>query len=145
MPPHSGTGTARLINISTRAEVGTGANIIIPGLVIKGAGGEQLLVRADGPSLTAFGVPGALGQPSLTLTAQSNGRAFDTNTGWGTNTTPTPAQIANIAAAVGAFAFASGSADSALVVILQPGAYTMQVSGVGNTTGVALAEVYEVP
>jgi hypothetical protein len=139
------TGTARLVNLATRAQVGTGGNILIPGFVIGGTGGETLLVRAVGPSLAAFGVTGVLAQPSLSLTAQADGRMLDTNTGWGTNTTPTPAQIASIAASVGAFSLASGSADSALVVNLQPGAYTMQITGVGGTTGVALAEIYEVP
>ena len=47
--------------------------------------------------------------------------------------------------AVGAFALTAGSQDSALVVNLQPGGYTIQISGLGNTTGVALAEIYEVP
>jgi probable HAF family extracellular repeat protein len=138
----SSSGT-RLINISTRAPVGTGANILIPGFVIKGTGSEQLLVRGDGPSLTAFGVTGALAQPSLSVF--SGQTVIASNTGWGTSTNPTPAQIASIAAQVGAFPFVSGSADSATIVSLTPGAYTMQVSGVGNTTGDALAEVYEVP
>jgi hypothetical protein len=136
------TGTARLINIATRAQVGTGGNILIPGFVIRGTGNEELLVRGDGPSLTAFGIPGALAQPSLTVTAQSNGSTIGTNTGWGTNANP--AQITSVGASVGAFSLATGSADSALIINLQPGAYTMQVSGVSGTTGVALAEVYEV-
>jgi hypothetical protein len=139
----SSTGTARLINIATRAQVGTGGNILIPGFVIGGTGVEELLVRADGPSLTSFGVTGVLAQPSLTVTAQSTGQSIGSNTGWGTNANPS--QVASIAASVGAFAFASGSADSALVVNLAPGAYTMQITGVDATTGVALAEVYEVP
>ena len=133
---------ARLINISTRAQVGTGGSILIPGFVIGGSGTETLLIRADGPSLTAFGVPGALAAPSLVLTAQATGVTLATNTGWGTNSNP--AQIASVAVQVGAFALESGSADCAVIVTLQPGAYTVQVSGVGNTTGVALAEVYEV-
>jgi hypothetical protein len=134
----------RLINIATRAQVETGGNILIPGFVIGGSGTETLLIRADGPALTAFGVSGALAAPSLVLTNQSTGATLATNTGWGTNTNPTPAQIASVAAQVGAFALANGSADCAAIVTLQPGAYTVQVSGVGGTTGVALAEVYEV-
>ena len=137
------TGTARLVNIATRAMVGTGGNILIPGFVIGGTGTEELLVRGDGPALTAFGVSGALAQPSLTVTSQSTGATIASNTGWGTNSNPS--QISSIAASVGAFAFATGSADSALIVNLPPGAYTMQISGVGSTTGVGLAEVYEVP
>jgi outer membrane protein assembly factor BamB/subtilisin family serine protease/septal ring-binding cell division protein DamX len=136
------SGGTRLVNISTRAQVGTGANIIIPGFVISGVGSEQLLVRGDGPSLTPFGVAGVLAQPSLSV-FDSTGKLIASNTGWGSSSNPS--QIASVAAQVGAFAFASGSADSAAVVNLPSGAYTMQVSGVGGTTGVALAEVYEVP
>jgi Beta-propeller repeat len=134
-------GSARLINISTRAMVGTGANILIPGFVISGSGTETLLIRADGPALTGFGVAGALAQPSLSV-FDSAGTVVASNTGWGTNTNPS--QIASAAATVGAFALASGSADCAVLASLSPGAYTVQVSGVGNSTGVALAEVYEV-
>jgi len=136
-----GSSSARLINISTRAQVGTGANILIPGFVIGGSGTETLLIRADGPALTGFGVAGALAQPSLSV-FDSSGNVVASNTGWGTNANP--AQIASAAASVGAFALASGSADCALIAALPAGAYTVQVSGVGNSTGVALAEVYEV-
>ena len=137
------TGTARLVNISTRAQVGTGANLLIPGFVIGGTGAEQLLVRGDGPGLTQFGVTGVLAQPSLSV--YSGSTVIASNASWGTSTNPTPAQIASVAAQVGAFPFTSGSADCAQVVNLTAGAYTMQISGVGNTTGVALAEIYEVP
>jgi hypothetical protein len=139
----SSSGT-RLINISTRGEDGTGANLIIPGFVVRGSGPEELLVRADGPSLTPFGVSGVLANPSLTVTNQS-GAVIASNTGWETSTVPTPAGLSSVFAQVGAFAFPSGSTDSAAEISLTAGAYTFQVSGVGNTTGVALAEVYEVP
>jgi len=138
---NSGVLTTRLINISTRALVGTGANILIPGFAITGSGTETLLIRADGPSLTQYGVTGVLAQPSL-IVYDSSQHVVATNTGWGTNSNP--ALIASTAASVGAFAFASGSADCALIVSLPAGSYTAQVSGVNNTTGVALAEVYEV-
>jgi hypothetical protein len=137
----SGNGSARLINISTRAQVGTGANILIPGFVIGGSGTETLLIRADGPALAAFGVAGALAQPSLSV-FDSTGTVVASNTGWGTNSNA--AQISSAAASVGAFALPSGSADCALIASLPAGAYTVQVSGVNNSTGVALAEVYEV-
>ena len=136
----SGSSGARLVNISTRAQVGTGGNILIPGLAVGGSGTETLLIRADGPALTQFGVAGVLAQPSLTVL--SGQTVVASNTGWGTN--PSPSQIASVAAQVGAFPLVSGSADCALIVSLAPGAYTVQISGVGNTTGVALAEVYEV-
>lgn len=138
----SSSGT-RLVNISTRAPVGTGGNIMIAGFVVSGSGTEQLLVRGDGPSLTQFGVPGVLAQPSLSVISQASGATIASNTGWGTS--PNPSLIASTGAVVGAFGFASGSADSAVVTNLTAGAYTAEVSGVNNTTGVALAEVYEVP
>jgi YVTN family beta-propeller protein len=137
----SSTGT-RLINISTRAQVGTGANIIIPGFVISGTGSEQLLVRADGPGLAQFGVGGLLAKPSLSV-FDNSGTSIATNTGWTTASDPT--LVSTAASEVGAFAFSPGSADSALIVDLTAGAYTMQLSGVNNTTGVALAEIYEAP
>ena len=139
--PPATTPVARLVNISTRAQVGTGANVMIPGFVIGGSGTETLLIRADGPALTGFGIQGVLASPSLSLTAQS-GAVLATNTGWGTNTDS--AQIASAAASLGAFPLANGSDDCAVLMTLQPGAYTVQISGVANTTGVALAEVYEV-
>jgi hypothetical protein len=122
--------------------VGTGGNILIPGFVIGGTGSEELLVRADGPGLIAFGVSGVLAQPSLAV-KNSAGTVIASNMGWGTNSDPT--LIASIAAQVGAFALTTGSSDCAAVVNLSPGTYTMQVSGINNTTGVGLAEVYEVP
>jgi hypothetical protein len=136
----SSTGT-RLVNVSTRTQVGTGGNILIPGFVIGGSGTEELLVRADGPSLTQFNVTGVLAQPVLSVLSGQN--VVGSNTGWTTGTNPS--QITSIGATVGAFSLASGSADSAVVVNLPAGAYTAQVAGVNSTTGVALAEVYEVP
>jgi hypothetical protein len=135
------TGTAGLANISTRASVGTGGNVLIPGFYINGTGTQELLVRADGPALTQYGVSGVLAQPTLSV-YDSSGTLVATNTGWGTG--PDPAQITSVSASVGAFALAAGSADCALIVNLQPGAYTIQILGVNGTTGVALAEIYEV-
>jgi len=131
------TGT-RLGNISTRASVGTGANIEIAGFVIQGSGTEQLLIRADGPVLSQFGVGGVLAQPVLTLIQGSNTVA--SNTGWANS-----AAITSANSAAQTFQFPAGSADSALVENLPAGSYTAQISGVNSTTGVALAEVYELP
>jgi DNA-binding beta-propeller fold protein YncE len=133
--------SARLINLSVRAQVGTAGNILIPGFVIAGGGTETLLVRGVGPGLAQFGVPGSLAQPSL-IVLDGTGRIVASNTGWGTNSDP--AQIARVAAQAGAFGFSPGSADCAVIVTLPAGAYTAQISGVDGTTGVALAEVYEV-
>jgi probable HAF family extracellular repeat protein len=139
--PIQGSKSARLINISTRAQVGTDGNLLIPGFVVSGSGTETLLIRADGPSLTLFNVPGVLSQPTLSV-FDGGQHLIASNTGWGTYSNPS--QLAAVSAQVGAFAFQSNSADCALIVSLSPGQYTVQVSGVNNSTGVALAEIYEV-
>jgi inosine/xanthosine triphosphate pyrophosphatase family protein len=137
-----GAGSAKLINISTRAMVGVGASAEIAGLVIQGTQPATVLVRAVGPALANFSVSGVLSQPTLTID-NAAGDTVATNTGWSTNTNA--AAIASATTAVGAFALASGSADCALLLTLAPGAYTAVVSGVGGTTGVALVEAYQVP
>jgi sugar lactone lactonase YvrE len=133
----------RLANISSRVYVGAGDNIEIAGFVVSGppAGTEQVLVRAVGPSLAQFGVSGVLVHPVLTV-YNASGVAVASNTVWGTSANA--AQIASAAAEVGAFALSPSSADSAVLVSLPPGPYTAQVSGQGGSTGVALAEVYEI-
>jgi hypothetical protein len=148
----SGTPTARFVNLSARSQAGTGSQTLIAGFAVSGTGTETVLIRADGPSLTAFGVTGVLAAPQLTL-FDSTGVAIATNAGWGNASTKGTSSVqATISAAtpaifsqVGAFALTAGSADSAMVVALPPGAYTAQVTGANNTTGVALVEVYEVP
>jgi sugar lactone lactonase YvrE len=129
-----------LVNISTRAEVGTGANVLIAGFVVHGTQPATVLVRAVGPTLSSFGVTGILSQPILTV-FDSTGAAFASNTGWGSNADT--AQIVSVSSQVGAFALPSGSADSALVLTLAPGTYSAEVTGVGGTTGIALVEVYQ--
>ncbi len=133
------TGNARIINLSCRAQVGTGANILITGFAVGGAGTsgtEPLLIRASGPALVPFGVSGTLSDPQLQLFSGSTSIA--TNDGWAGNAT-----IAATAAAVGAFPWSSSTShDSALLESLY-GAYTAQVVGQSGDTGVALAEVYD--
>jgi len=134
----------RLVNISTRADVGTGSDIEIAGFVISGNAGttKELLIRGVGPTLTNFGLTDYLTNPVLTL-FNASGTQLDTNTGWGTNPTYSATQIAALASAVGAFTLNTGSADSVLVENLAPGSYTAQIAGAGAGTGVALVEVYE--
>ena len=131
--------TPRLINISSRAQVGMGGNILIAGFVVGGTTSETVLIRASGPALVPFGVTATMPDPELQLFSGST--LLASNTGWGGD-----AQIASIAASVGAFSWGtSATPDSALLVTLPPGAYTAQVSGANGGTGVALVEVYEVP
>jgi uncharacterized repeat protein (TIGR03806 family) len=131
----------RLVNAAVRAQVGTGANVLIPGLVVSEGAAKTVLIRAVGPGLTPFGVSGVLSRPVVALFAGSE--SFVTNSGW--NSAANAAEIRATAARVGAFALAENSRDSAILVSLSPGPYTVQVSGANNTSGVALVEVYEVP
>jgi hypothetical protein len=131
----------KLANLSTRAAVGTGEATLISGLVIGGTAPKRVLIRAAGPALAPFGVTGALARPALTLFAGAT--VLAQNSGW--SASADSAAIADAAARVGAFAFAAGSADAALIVNLAPGAYTAQVTGVAGATGTTLLEVYELP
>jgi hypothetical protein len=136
----STTDIGRLINISCRSQVGTGANILIAGFAVGGAGTigtESLLIRASGPALAAFDVSGLLPDPQLQVF--SNSTLLGSDSGWGGNT-----QIETEAASVGAFAWTSPtSLDSALLETLSAGPYTAQVAGKSGDSGVALAEVYD--
>jgi hypothetical protein len=132
------TGTPRLTNVSARTRVGTGSDILIAGFTVGGSASQRVLIRAVGPTLAQFGVGGVLTDPKLELF--SGVRLLDSNDNWGGGVT-----IAAAAGSVGAFGFDVASKDSALLVTLPPGGYTAQVSGVGETMGVALIEIYEVP
>jgi len=137
----SSTGAGQFVNLSTRAFVGTADGVLIPGLVISGTTSRRVLVRAVGPTLGTFGVTGVLADP--TLTVFSGAATIATNDNWQEQTNS--ASVATAAVSAGAFALPTGSKDSALVLTLAPGAYTFRVAGAGNTTGVALVEVYAVP
>jgi kumamolisin len=140
-----------LENISARSFVGTGSQVAISGFVVQGNKPAELLIRGVGPGLGAFGVSGTLAQPMLSL-FDSSTTLIASDTGWGNapvaGTSGVAASYRKATAAdmsaVGAFSLTAGSADSAIVVTLPPGSYTAEVSGVGSTTGVALAEVYEI-
>lgn len=138
----AGSSAARLVNASTRAFVGTGASILIPGIAVGGNGAAGLLIRAAGPALGKFGVTDALVDPVINLFR--GGILIATNDDWGVATNA--AQVSAAAAATGAFAFDAGSRDAALLTTLPAGtSYTVQVSGKNNTTGTVLVEFYAVP
>ncbi len=129
-------------NVSTRGLVGTGNNIMIAGFVVSGTATRRMLIRGAGPTLGNLGVPDVVADPLLTLVNQDTGQTIRTNDNWASG--EDAAIIASAASAAGAFPFANGSRDAAMIVMLDPGAYTVQLSGVGNTTGVGIVEVYDV-
>jgi outer membrane protein assembly factor BamB/subtilisin family serine protease len=130
----------RLVNLSARANVGTGGNILIAGFVIRGAGNKDVVLRGVGPTLGAapFNVAGVLAAPQLTLISSATSQTIATDTSWGGGSS-----LAAAFSSVGAFSLSPASADSAVEESLPVGSYTSQVSGVGGTSGVALAEIYD--
>ncbi|HEY1107813.1 MAG TPA: immunoglobulin domain-containing protein, partial [Opitutaceae bacterium] len=137
--PAPGTGVERLANVATRGIAGSGARTLTAGFVIAGTGGKDVLVRAVGPALSGFGVPGVLANPRLKLF--KDGAPVIENDDWALG--GFSSQIAEAAARVGAFALPASSADAAVLLRLDPGAYTAQVSGATEAAGVALIEVYD--
>lgn len=136
------TTTPRLTNVSARTQVGTGDNVLILGFAIGGSTSKRLLVRAVGPELTKYSVGGVLADPKLEIYKSIAGGStyIDGNDNWVSGTTMTAAINAS-----GAFGLTPGSKDAAMVIELQPGTYSAVAKGVGDTTGVALVELYELP
>jgi hypothetical protein len=132
----------RLVNLSARVDVGTGANALFAGFVIGGNTSLTVLIRASGPAIAAapFDVPGTLPDPQLTLQNPTTGAVIASNVGWGGDPV-----ISSTAASVGAFSWSvPTSHDSALLITLPPGNYTAECSGSSGDSGVAIVEVYEV-
>ena len=133
-----GNPPSRLINVSARAIAGTGSSVLTAGFVIGGSGTETLLIRGIGPGLSQFGVAGVLSATQITI-FDSTSTAIGSNAGWGGGSTLTAAFTQ-----VGAFSLPANSADSAMLVTLPSGSYTVEVVGLNGQTGIALVEVYEV-
>ena len=129
--------TPRLINVSVLKDIGSGFTL---GFVVGGGSSRTILVRAVGPGLAAVGVPlsAVVVDPKLTLFAGSN--KLDENDNWGGT-----AALTSAMSQVGAFALTATSKDAALLAVLQPGSYSVQISGAAGSTGLVIAEVYEVP
>jgi DNA-binding beta-propeller fold protein YncE len=136
----TGSPSTALVNLSTRAFVGTGENILIAGFVISGTTSQTILIRASGPALKAFGLSGTLSDPRLQI-FDNRQNLVASNFGWSGGS-----QIASASATVGAFAWDNPSSnDSAILITLPPGNYTAQASGQSGDTGLALIEIYAVP
>jgi hypothetical protein len=122
----------RMANISTRGLVGAGQGQLIGGFIITG-GPKMVLIRAIGPSMAALGVSPVVTNPSLQLFAGST--MLTSNDDWKTN--------ANAAQIVASGLAPKDDLESALLVRLEPGAYTTVVRGTDATPAIALVEVYE--
>ena len=132
-----GTGDAqRFTGLSARNRVGSGANILIAGFSLSGEGMRNLLIRAVGPALGGFGVPGVLSDPKLEIYQGST--KIGENDNWSS-------MLSNAFSSVGAFQLTPGSKDAAITISLPANAYTVQVSGADGGVGEALVEIYELP
>jgi len=145
------TESSQLTNISTRGLVQTGDNVQIGGFIIGGTDPKTVLIRARGPVLAEFGVPGELADPFLQLF--SGQTVIAENDNW--ETTLPLCQNSGLNCGGAAEITATGldpcvgnmtgcARESAILVTLDPGPYTAIVSGVGGATGVGLIEVFEV-
>jgi hypothetical protein len=138
-------GARRLVNASARGLVSP-TDPFIAGFVITGTGPQRVLIRGIGPRLGAapFNVAGTLPNPQLSLFRGST--VIKSNDNWFQD--PDATLIRDAAVRAGAFALAANSLDAALLLYLEPGAYTAQVSpppnaNAANATGLAMIEIYE--
>src|ERR1700730_12198209 len=123
-----------LANISTRAFVQTGDNVMIGGVVITGSGQKRVILRAIGPSLADHGIINPLQDPTLEL-HDHTGAVIAFNDNW--------MDAPNKQAIIDSGLAPSNNLESAILTSLNPGAYTAIVRGVNNGTGIALVEGYD--
>ena len=124
-PPH-------LANVSARAQIGTGDNVLIGGFIIQGSATHLLVIRGIGPSVN---LNGTLQDPVLDL-YNSAGALIATNDNWGDS--PAKNEILALGLAP------TDSRESAILVTLNPGSYTAIVRGAEDSTGIGLVELYDV-
>ena len=137
-----GLGAGRLANLSARARVPAGDGALIAGFVVRGSAAITVLIRGIGPALQQFGLLDALPAVRLALVRPSDGATLLMNSGWAG--AANALEIRDAARRSGAFALAPSAADAAMLVTLDPGAYTAVVTSPAGAGGVALIEVYEV-
>jgi CSLREA domain-containing protein len=126
-----------LANISSRGFVQTGDNVMFAGVYVGGTSPLKVIIRALGPSLSGFGVQGALANPALEL-HDANATTIEANDNW--------VDSSNKQAILDSGIPPSNDLESAIVRTLSPGPpYTAIVRGVSNTTGVAVVEIYALP
>ena len=125
----------RLVNLSTRMQVGTGDNALIAGFIMRGTAPKRLAVRAMGPST---GLPGAMANPTLEL-HDGTGATIATNDNWGD--APNKQDVSDIG-------LAPGSPNESVILTTVPSdtnaaAYTAVMRGANNTSGLGVVEVYD--
>ncbi|MFL6543010.1 MAG: hypothetical protein ACJ8I9_07580 [Chthoniobacterales bacterium] len=125
---------SQLGNLSVRADVLTGDDVLIDGVIVRGGEPKRVLFRAIGPELHDRGVTGELQDPALEL-HDANGGLMAHNDSWRTASNASEIQGTGLAP--------KDDREPAILLTLTPGNYTSIVRGVNNTTGVALGEAYK--
>jgi hypothetical protein len=123
-----GPAASKLADIGTRGPVGTGANVLIGGFILGGDANSHIVIRGLGPSLTAFGVPNALADPTLEL-RDSNGVLLASNDNC-QGSPPPP------------FPPTPNPLEACIDISLPPGAYTAILAGRNGGTGIGLLEIF---
>lgn len=139
--PLAFVASGRLINISTLARIAAGGDEIVAGFVIEDRP-RVVLVRAVGPGLERFNIPGT---PDPALLVRRDGQTLTFNDNWWTAADANRTRRA--AARVGAFPLDDQSRDAARVLRLGPGSYTLHAHTAAPDVpgGKVLLEVYSVP
>jgi len=129
----------RLTNFSVRAVGGSADRSLILGFSSRGTSNRSLVMRAVGPGLTDFGVPGVLGNPAIELLKEVQGQnvTLDRNDDWGGTIA-----LRSAFQTIGAFPLTHDSVDAGLIHEVATEAHTLIVSG-DDEPGVVLNEVYE--
>ena len=125
-----GAADSKLANISTRAFVQTGDNVLIGGFIVVGQSSLDVIVRAIGPSLP---VPGAIADPTLEL-RDASGNLIASNDNWRSSQETAILQTGMAP---------TQDAESAIIATFSPGSYTAIVRGANGTIGVAVVEAYQ--
>lgn len=123
-----------LVNISTRGQVLTGNDVMIAGFIIQGTAPQTVVVNVAGPSLSAAGISNPLADPTLTLVRSSDNAIIATNDNWGDSPDASKIQATGFAP--------NNPLEPAVIMTLDPGAYTAIVRGAGGATGVGLVGVF---
>ncbi|GAB5559439.1 MAG: hypothetical protein SynsKO_10860 [Synoicihabitans sp.] len=139
-------GSSYLANLSTRGLIPAGG-ALTPGFVLRGDGSKDLVIRAVGPELADFGVTSALADPALALVPLSASDPVLANDNW--QEAENAGELAQTSATLGAFPLKTGSRDAAVLTTIslpnsvQTRGFTVQITGTGSASGIALAEVYD--
>jgi acid phosphatase len=124
-----------LLNESTRLRTGAGDDVLIGGFILVGPGTKSIMLRGLGPSLKINGapIPGTLEDPVIQL-RRGDETIVASNNDW-RDSQPTPIQQSGLAP--------PDDREAALLLPLDAGSYTVTLSGLNNSTGIGLVEVYD--